>query len=120
MESRLDELAAINGRLSGELESLMTDPERAALEARSLGYLRKGEVELARSDRAGASPRIEIGSVLRYAAPRALGDGTAKAIALALALALFAAMIAPGPAASPRRHRRPRYRGRLVQSASLE
>jgi len=117
MEARLSELAAINERLSGEIEALISDPERAAIEARSLGYLRKGEVQLANSSSAGTAPRIGIGSVLPYAAAPALGDGTSKAIALGFALALFAALIAPG---AGRGRPRERYRGRLVQSASLE
>ncbi len=116
MEARLAQLAAINERLSSELEALMTDPERAAIEARSLGYLRKAEVQLARAGSA-AAPRIDIGSALPYAAPPALGDEASKGIALGFALALFAAMIAPGAGSARSRER---YRGRLVQSASLE
>ena len=42
METNLAELGTIRQGLNAELDSLKNDPDRAAREARSLGYLRKG------------------------------------------------------------------------------
>jgi cell division protein FtsB len=116
MEANLERLSSINERLSGELESLISDPDRAAAEARSLGYLRKGETEVLVGGKKAGAPRIDIGEVLPYADPPALGDGVIKAISLGAAMTAMAALLAPGVLA-----RRPRrYRDRLVHSASLE
>jgi len=117
MEANLTELASINARLSAELESLVSDPERAAAEARSLGYLRKGETAILTGEGSGWKARVDVGEVLPYVDPPALGDDVVKAISLGVGMALFAALLIPGS-----RSRQPRrgYRDRLVQSASLE
>lgn len=116
MEDNLGKLASINERLSGELESLMSDPDRAAAEARSLGYLRKGETAVLLGKGKAEASGIEIGEVLPFADPPALGDETIKAISLGAAMAVLALLLAPG--ALGRRARG--YRDRLVHSASLE
>ena len=117
MKANLEELAAINERLAGEMESLMSDPERAAAEARSLCFLRKCETAVLLGGAKGGSPRIEIGNVLPFADPPALADEAIKAISLGVSLAVMAALLVPGLRAwRPSR----RYRDRFVQSASLE
>jgi hypothetical protein len=95
MQSNLEELIFIRGHLSAELESLKSDPDRAALEARSLGYLRKGETAvLVRGQSARLAP-IETGTVLPYAEPPALGDPVLKEIAFGGSLAFLAFLLAP-------------------------
>jgi cell division protein FtsB len=117
MESNIEALSSINMRLSSELESLRTDPDRAEAEARSLGYLAKGETAIIMGTPATGPARIEVGEVLPFADPPTLDDGTIKAISLGIGMAVLAALLTPSFRASgPRR----RYRDRLVQSASLE
>ncbi len=43
IRANLDELERLNASLARRAESLATDPETQALEARSLGYIRPGE-----------------------------------------------------------------------------
>jgi cell division protein FtsB len=113
MESNLNELEGIRGRLGAELESLKSSPDRAALEARSLGYLREGETVVILGDTAGilggkedrVAP-IDSGAVLPYAEPPALDDSTLKAIALGAALAMLAFLCAPRAATGKAESRR--------------
>jgi cell division protein FtsB len=107
MEANLAVLERIRGKLGAELDSLKTDPDRAALEARSLGYLREGETALILGEKIERVRPIEAGSVLPYAEAAALGDSTLKEIALGASLALLAILCAPrlatGRAESKRR-----------------
>jgi cell division protein FtsB len=117
MEANLEALSSINKRLSSELESLKNDPDRAEAEARSLGYLAKGETAVLMGNSVTGPARIEVGEVLPFADPKTLEDPTIKAISLGIGMAVLAALLTPSFRASgPRR----RYRDRLVQSASLE
>jgi len=117
MEARLDELVAEHERLKGEIAALMSDPERAAAEARSLGYLKKGEIAVSGVTTIWRSAGISIGEIRSYTDPPALDDTSAKAIAIGFALALFAALLIPAP---QKERLRGAQRERLVQSASLE
>jgi hypothetical protein len=107
MEANLAHLEAVRGSLSAELDSLKSDPDRAAREARSLGYLRDGETTLIFGAKEAKSRQIEAGTVLPYAEPAALDDSILKEIALGASLAMLAFLCAPrtatGRAASRRR-----------------
>jgi len=95
MAANLADLERIRGRLNAEVEALKRDPDRAALEARSLGYLREGETALILGEREERSEPIDSGSVLPYAEPPALGDSTLKEIATGVAMAMLALLCAP-------------------------
>jgi hypothetical protein len=98
METNLAELEVVRGRLEAEVDSLKSDPDRAALEARSLGYLREGETALILGEKKEHARPIEPGTVLPCAEPATLGDSALKEIALGSSLALLAFLCAPRPA----------------------
>jgi cell division protein FtsB len=109
MEANLAELERIRGRLGAELDSLKTNPDRAALEARSLGYLREGETVLILGDKAERLSPIDAGAILPYAETATLDDRVLKEISLGATLALMALLCAPrvraaSGTASSRRH----------------
>jgi cell division protein FtsB len=106
MEANLGELGTLRQRLNSELESLKSDPDRAAREARSLGYLRKGETAILLGEQKQRLRPLEMGRVLPYAEPRALGDLVLKEISLGLSLAILALLLAPPVSATRRRSRR--------------
>lgn len=95
MEANLGELGTIRESLNTELESLKSDPDRAAREARSLGYLRKGETALVLGERVERPLKIDSGSVLPYAQPPALSDLAMKEISFGFGLAILALFLAP-------------------------
>ncbi|MGA2546051.1 MAG: septum formation initiator family protein [Rectinemataceae bacterium] len=103
MEANLGKLGTLRENLNAELESLKSDPDRAAREARSLGYLRKGETVLLLGDRIEQVKPIETGKVLPYAEPTALGDLVLKEISLGASIALMALLFAPRTAADERK-----------------
>jgi cell division protein FtsB len=105
MEANLGELGLIRQNLNTELESLKTDPDRAAREARSLGYLRKGETAVVVGQRTERQRAINAGRVLPYAQSPALGDLELKEISLGAFLAVMALLLAPrGSRAGRRRY----------------
>jgi cell division protein FtsB len=108
MEANLASLGKIRDSLSAELESLKTDPDRAAREARSLGYLRKGETAILLGEKAERVRPINTGTVVPYAQPAAIGDSALKGISLGACLALMAILLAPKRQGGLRP--RPRYR----------
>jgi cell division protein FtsB len=95
MEANLGELERIRGELNAEINSLKSDPDRAAREARSLGYLREGETALILGEKVERSTSIEAGLVMPYAEPVTLNDSVLKEIALGASLALLAILQAP-------------------------
>jgi cell division protein FtsB len=95
MEANLEKLATIGASLSAELESLKSDPDRAAREARSLGYLRKGETALILGAREELIRPIETGKTLPYAEPATASDSVLKEISLGIGLAVMALFLAP-------------------------
>ena len=109
MEANLTRLESVRSSLDAELASLKNDPDRAAREARSLGYLRKGETILVLGEKRDDSERPETGKVLPYAQSAALSDDELKCIALGAALAVLALMLAP-PRGAARRATRAFYR----------
>lgn len=103
MESNLVELGTIRQGLNAELDSLKSDPERAALEARSLGYLRKDETALILGEKVENVPPINAGKVLPYAEPTTLSDLEIKEISIGAVLAIMALFLRPRGSASSRR-----------------
>lgn len=95
MAANLNLLAAQRESLNVELESLKSDPDRAALEARSLGYLRKGETEVILMDRVEQVKRFDAGSVLPFAQSAGISDAALKEIAFGAFLAVLAFLCAP-------------------------
>jgi hypothetical protein len=109
MEANLGRLGIIRASLNAELESLKSDPDRAAREARSLGYLRKGETALVLGDRRERIKPVETGRVLTFVEPPALGDLALKEMAVGAGIALLALLLAPHGARDHRK-RSGRYR----------
>ncbi len=103
MEANLEALGTLREGLNAEIESLKSDPDRAALEARSLGYLRKGETALILGERTESPKAIEAGKVLPYAQPAAIGDLALKEIALGAGLAVMALLLAPRASGTARK-----------------
>ena len=103
MEANLGKLGTIRESLNDELESLKSDPDRAAREARSLGYLRRGETVLLLGDRINRVKRIETGKVMPYAEPTTLSDLALKEISLGASIALMALLLAPRSVTEDRR-----------------
>lgn len=95
MRSNLEELGKANGRLRVELESLRSDVDRAAREARSLGYLRPGERSLVLAGRSSRLAVLDAGKVLAYDPPPSWPDSALKEIAFGAFLAILAASLAP-------------------------
>ena len=103
MEANLGDLGSKRDRLNAELESLKSDPDRAAREARALGYLRPGETALILGERNERIAPIDAGRVLPFATPATLGDAALKEISLGACLAVMALLLAPSGARRPRR-----------------
>lgn len=108
MEANLSLLGEKRASLSAELEALKSDPERAALEARGLGYLRKGENEVILGERVERAESLDSGTVLPYAQPGGVSDSALKEMAFGAFLAMLAFLCAPrrkGMRAGPPRRR---------------
>ena len=105
METNLGQLGILRISLNAELESLKNDPDRAAREARSLGYLRKGETALLLGEKADRVRPINTGRVLPYTEPASLGDLALKEISFGACLAVMAVLLAPHGSSSLRRRR---------------
>lgn len=90
LEKNLEELKNINSGLRRELDALSSDPERVALAARELGYLREGERVFRFSGSAPPSRSYTLGSLVRSSLPRARPDWVWKLAGLAAPLALYA------------------------------
>ncbi|HTX72041.1 MAG TPA: septum formation initiator family protein [Rectinemataceae bacterium] len=87
----LDALGALNARLRSDVDSLRSDADRAAREARSLGYLRPGETEVVLSGMDSHEPPPETGSVINLPPSAGLPDRLLKEIAAGIGLTAFAA-----------------------------
>ena len=95
MERNLGELGDENERLRVELESLRLDADRAAREARSLGYLRPDESAIVVAGRSSPRPAIDSGSVLAFEPPASCPDSAIKEISFGAFLAALAVGLAP-------------------------
>jgi cell division protein FtsB len=114
MRANLLSLEARNGELAAELEALATDPDRARLEARSLGWLAAGESQLVIAGKIGTvKSKPEIGEIIKLEEHPALADIDSKRLALAFALLYLAGCWWKEGSAQGRRHRPGR-----VQAAS--
>lgn len=92
MRANVDELRSRYERFEAEWRSLREDPERIAVEGRTLGYLAGDEVALrVRPRRSAAAEPSGPGRMVSFEAPKALGDGESKAYALAGGLIAAAA-----------------------------
>jgi len=96
MQSNLADLEEIRAGLSSDLESLKSNPDRLAREARRLGYLRDGETALILGESPERSYPIETGRVLPYAEPPSICDAAIKQIALGACLAMMAILFSRG------------------------
>ena len=91
LAANIEELKQINSGLRREVESLGSDPERVALEARRLGYFREGQ-RVVRFQ--GVAPRpssYTLGALVRVQVPRERRDWLWKLAGTALPLAAYAA-----------------------------
>jgi hypothetical protein len=95
MQRNLGALGEANARLRVELESLRSDADRAAREARSLGYLRPGEGAIIVPGRVSEAPELAPGEVVPYAPSPSWPDSALKQIAFGAFLAALAAGLAP-------------------------
>ena len=95
MRRNIGALGEANGRLRAELESLRSDADRAAREARSLGYLRPGESAVLLAGRSEPVEELETGTVVPFAPPPSWPDSALKEIALGAFLAILAIGLAP-------------------------
>lgn len=96
MQANLDALGATNAALQAELEALRNDPDRAAREARELGYLGPGEVALVVQGDGGARNRapLDAGSIMKARAPVPIADAIIKELSLLVGLVSLIAGLA--------------------------
>jgi cell division protein FtsB len=91
LAANLDDLKSINSDLRRELEAISSDPERVALAARELGYIREGERVFRFAGSAPVSNSYTLGSLVRPSLPPRHLDWAWKLAGLAVPLALYLA-----------------------------
>ena len=106
MQANLLNLCSLRESLNAELESLRSDPDRAAREARGLGYLRKGETAVVLGERVENILSFETGKVLPLSELAGINDSSLKAIAMGMSLAVLALFYAPRKGRDRSRERR--------------
>ncbi len=87
MAANIEELKRINSGLRREVESLGSDPERVALEARRLGYFREGQRVVRFQGEAPRPSSYILGALVRVQLPRQRRDWIWKLAGTALPLA---------------------------------
>lgn len=114
MRENLTRLEELNGSLVVELDSLAGDPDRARIEARSLGWLEDGERELVIAGSTPA-PRREavIGEPVDTGERATLADGDVKTLSLGIAVLFLLVVLVRDPDGGQRPQRL-----RRVQTAS--
>jgi cell division protein FtsB len=90
LAANLDELRRINAGLRREVESLGSDPERVALEARRLGYFREGQRMVRFQGEAARPSSFTLGALVRVEVPRERRDWPWKLAGLLLPPAAYA------------------------------
>jgi hypothetical protein len=95
MRRNIGELGKANEGLRVELESLRSDADRAAREARSLGYLRPGENAVLVAGRVAPAAGLETGTIVAFTEPPSWPDFALKEIAFGVFLAVLAIGLAP-------------------------
>ena len=91
LAANIEELKGINSGLRREVESLGSDPERVALEARRLGYFRQGQHVVRFQGEAPRRSSYILGALVRVQVPRERRDWIWKLMGAVLPLAAYAA-----------------------------
>ena len=86
LEENVNSLSALNSTLSSNLSALETDPERAEVMARGLGYFRDGDKVLRLSGSQGYS--YQVGSLVKPVRERSGGSAWVKTSAAVAAAAV--------------------------------
>jgi cell division protein FtsB len=94
LSANLEELKSINTDLRRQVEALNSDPERVALAARELGYLREGERVFRFAGAAPVSSSYTLGSLVRPDLPPQHPDWAWKLAGLVVPLGLYLAGLA--------------------------
>jgi cell division protein FtsB len=89
LEQNLEELKAINATLLEEQRALASDPERLTLQARELGYFRKGEQVVQLGARVPPRRYFTVGRLARVSLREGHSDWIIKALGLVIPMALF-------------------------------
>jgi cell division protein FtsB len=90
LAANLEELKRLNSGLRLEVESLGSDPERVALEARRLGYFRKDQRVVRFQGRTPPPGSYILGALVRVRAPRERRDWPWKLAGVLLPLVAYA------------------------------
>ena len=106
MELQLEAFSMENAALSESKEALISDRDRIAREARSIGYIRTDEkiIQLTNVDTALASPRAERLEPIRSGRSSGLPDGIIKLLSLLTGAAVLLASLVMGY--SPRKRQK--------------
>ncbi len=91
LDANIEELKRINSGLRREVESLGSDPERVALEARRLGYFREGQRVVRFQGLARRPSSFTLGALVRVQLPRERQDWIWKMVGVVLPLTAYAA-----------------------------
>jgi cell division protein FtsB len=102
LAANIEQLKRINSGLRREVESLSSDPQRVALEARRLGYFHEGERVVRFQGEARPPSSFTLGSLVRIQLPRGRRDWIWKAAGAVLPLAAYVAWASAGWAARRR------------------
>ena len=89
LSANIEELKRINSGLRREVESLGSDPERVALEARLLGYFREEQRVVRFQGRTRPPGSYTLGALVRVRAPRERRDWPWKLAGIFLPLAAY-------------------------------
>ena len=92
LAANIEELERINSGLRREVESLGSDPERVALEARRLGYFREDQRVVRFQGRTPPPGFYTLGALVRVRAPRERRDWPLKLAGILLPLAAYAVL----------------------------
>jgi cell division protein FtsB len=98
LAANIEELKRINSGLRREVESLGSDPQRVALEARRLGYFREGERVVRFQGEAPQPSSFTLGSLVRVQLPRGRRDWIWKVAGVVLPLVAYAFWASTGRA----------------------
>jgi cell division protein FtsB len=91
LAGNLENLQSINSNLRRELDALSSDPERVALAARELGYVREGERVFRFAGSEPVSSSYTLGTLVRPSLPPKHLDWAWKLAGLAVPLAVYLA-----------------------------
>ncbi len=89
MRENLSSLESTNNSARARMESMQSDPEVLTLEARSLGYVREGEVVVRLGFPEGPVFTRDPGTLIPFLVPQGIPDSKLKTIAIVSALFAF-------------------------------